>query len=241
MDKLLISDSARIIDSSLCSDVKVYRDVSITRSSVGSECIIADNTDVYDSKLANCVRLGRRNFVLGSTFGFGSYTGSNTEIRNVQIGKMCNISWDVSLGGHNHNYKAASMTSAVPWNTVFHTKREESHHPEECIIGNDVWIASGANIIEGVTVGDGCVVGAGAVVTNNLPPYSIAAGVPARVIKKRFDDNSISRLLGLRWWDWPREDIAQASDLLLRDMDEETLLLLEQIGRNVRALYGSFE
>jgi hypothetical protein len=70
-------------------------------------------------------------------------------------------------------------------------------------VGHDVWIGHGAIILSGVTIGDGAVVAAGAVVTKNIPPYAIAAGVPARIIKYRFSDSAIRELLDIRWWDWP--------------------------------------
>ena len=96
------------------------------RSVVPVGCVVADDTDVTGCDLDPHMRLARRNFVLDSRIGFGSYTGSNTEIRNEVIGKMCNISWNCSLGGHNHNYRAACLTSAGPWNTVFDSGRGAS-------------------------------------------------------------------------------------------------------------------
>lgn len=75
-------------------------------------------------------------------------------------------------------------------------------------IGNDVWIGGGAIILRGVTIGDGAVVGAGAVVTKDVPPYAIIGGNPAKVIRYRFDDRTISSLLRLKWWDRPIEQIA---------------------------------
>ena len=75
-------------------------------------------------------------------------------------------------------------------------------------IGHDVWIGYGAIIMDGVTVGTGAIVGAAAVVTKDVPPYAIVAGVPARIIRYRFDENTIKRLLESRWWDFPEDFIA---------------------------------
>lgn len=77
------------------------------------------------------------------------------------------------------------------------------------MIGNDVWIGYEAVILSGVTIGDGAVVGARAVVTKDVPPYTIVGGVPASKIRRRFSDETISRLLDLKWWEWPTERIAQ--------------------------------
>lgn len=73
----------------------------------------------------------------------------------------------------------------------------------DVMIGNDVWIGYGATILSGVTIGDGAVVAARAVVTRDVEPYAIVAGNPARVVRKRFDDDTIRALLQIRWWDWP--------------------------------------
>ena len=75
-------------------------------------------------------------------------------------------------------------------------------------IGNDVWLGYEAVILAGVTIGDGAIIGARAVVTRDVPPYTIAAGVPAKPLHKRFDEQTIARLQQLQWWNWPPERIA---------------------------------
>lgn len=77
------------------------------------------------------------------------------------------------------------------------------------IIGNDVWIGFEAVILAGVTIGDGAIIGTQAVVTKDVPPYTIAGGIPAKPIKKRFDEDTISDLLHIKWWNWPKEKISQ--------------------------------
>jgi len=76
-------------------------------------------------------------------------------------------------------------------------------------IGNDVWLGTGSIVNRGVTIGDGALIGANAVVTNDIPPYAIAIGSPARVIKYRFTDEIISALQKLKWWDWPVSKIKE--------------------------------
>lgn len=77
------------------------------------------------------------------------------------------------------------------------------------IISNDVWIGFEALILAGVSIGDGAIIGSRAVVTKDVPPYTIAAGVPARPIRKRFDDDAISNLIKIKWWNWPDEIITE--------------------------------
>ena len=78
----------------------------------------------------------------------------------------------------------------------------------DIVIGSDVWIGYEAVIFAGVTIGDGAIIGTRAVVTKDVPPYTIVGGVPAKPIRKRFSDETISALLTERWWDWPEEKIA---------------------------------
>lgn len=73
----------------------------------------------------------------------------------------------------------------------------------DIIIGNDVWIGFEAIVMAGVRIGDGAIVAARAVVTHDVPPYTIVGGVPAKVIRKRFDDKVIQKLVTLKWWEWP--------------------------------------
>lgn len=86
-------------------------------------------------------------------------------------------------------------------------------------IGNDVWIGGRAIILSGVTIGDGAVVGAGAVVSRDVPPYAIAAGNPARVVRYRFSPEVIARMLEIHWWDWPDEKIIRYEPLLFGDIN----------------------
>ena len=82
-------------------------------------------------------------------------------------------------------------------------------------IGNDVWIGYDAVVLPGVTIGDGAVVGANAVVTKDVPPYAIVAGVPAKVLRYRFQPEVIASLLAVRWWDWDDDEIKAEADILI--------------------------
>lgn len=80
---------------------------------------------------------------------------------------------------------------------------------QQCVIGNDVWIGWHAIITPGVSIGDGAIIAAGAVVTHDVPPYAIVGGIPAKVIRKRFSDDMIEKLLKIKWWDWSDEKIME--------------------------------
>jgi virginiamycin A acetyltransferase len=85
----------------------------------------------------------------------------------------------------------------------------------DTVIGNDVWIGRDAIVMPGVRIGDGAIIGTAAVVTKDVPAYAVAAGNPARVVKRRFDDQTIARLLAIRWWDWPADAIAASHRLIM--------------------------
>jgi acetyltransferase-like isoleucine patch superfamily enzyme len=154
-----------------------------------------------------------------------SYTGADTSIMWAEIGKYCAISRMVDIGGNQHNYHAASIMPLYRLQNKLGGKL--TLHPEEEMItvGNDVWIGQGVSIVrkKGLVIGDGAVIGSGAVVTKSIPPYAVAAGVPARIIRYRFSEPVIERLLKLKWWDWPAEKILECRDLLTADLTEEIL------------------
>ncbi len=90
---------------------------------------------------------------------------------------------------------------------------------KKTVIGNDVWVGKNASIMAGVKIGDGAVIGAGAVVTKDVPPYAIVGGIPAKVIKYRFNEEQIEELLKIKWWNWSDKQIAERFDDFL-DIDD---------------------
>jgi acetyltransferase-like isoleucine patch superfamily enzyme len=144
--------------------------------------------------------------------GFSSYVGPNSYV-NGKIGKFCSIGSNVRfvIGTHPINYVSTSpltYSTKVECPCSFGAKDSfgESKYADKekkfhILIGNDVWIGSNALILEGLTIGDGAIIGAGSVVTKNVPPYAVVAGVPANIIKYRFNDKQIAFLLGFKWWD----------------------------------------
>jgi acetyltransferase-like isoleucine patch superfamily enzyme len=159
------------------------------------------------------------------TYGFPNILqGDEDKTIGVKIGKFCSISENVSIvlaGNHRPDF-----ASTYPFNILLHSldNRADYGHPlskGDVIIGNDVWIGRDAMILDGITIGNGAVIGSRALVTKDIPPYSICAGVPAKPIKKRFSDDAIEKFERMKWWDWPEEKIAEAIPLLMSsDLDK---------------------
>ena len=131
----------------------------------------------------------------------------------LRIGKFCSIACGAKFlfASANHTQTSVS-TYPFPiffeeWDLDIGDVTSAWDHKGDIVIGNDVWIGYEAVIMAGVTIGDGAIIGARAVVTKDVPPYTIVGGVPAKKIRRRFSDDVIARLLELKWWDWPAEQI----------------------------------
>jgi len=147
----------------------------------------------------------------------GDGTGINGKIRivggaRVMIGKYCAIGSDVKIISSNHDITKANLQSKFA--TDFFNQSIDVLKGETKI-GNNVWIGDSVIILPGVQVGDGAVLGAGSIVTKNIPPFAIAVGNPAKVIKFRFSQKIIKKLLKISWWDWPINKIILNKNFLL--------------------------
>lgn len=137
---------------------------------------------------------------------------------NLSIGRFCQIAAGVKfiMNGANHQLNAATTYPFYIFDGWDMPAPPLENLPlkGDTVIGNDVWIGENATIMPGVTVGDGAIIGFGSVVASDVAPYSIVAGNPARVIRKRFDDELINLLLDFRWWDKPVEEIKSLIPIL---------------------------
>lgn len=131
------------------------------------------------------------------------------------IGKFCSIACGAKFLFNSANHTLSSL-STYPFPLFFEEWGLEKKNVAaswdnkgDIVIGNDVWIGYEAVIMAGVTIGDGAIIGARAVVTKDVPPYTVAGGIPAKPIKKRYPEETIAALSELKWWDWPEERIAQ--------------------------------
>ena len=217
----------RIKDSTISDTARLFSNIRLVDSVVKDGVCIGDDSDITSSILAEKSEIGRRNLIRNTRIGRGSYTGTNAIIKNADIGNYCCIGWNISIGGGNHNMNNVSMYTDYWYHRTFGVDFSQligsNETAERVIIGNDVWIGSHANILQGVHIGNGCVIGAGAVVTKDIEPYSVVVGVPAKVRKKRFSDEIIDLLNALQWWNWSEEQIVEKINFLRSTPDVDEL------------------
>lgn len=129
------------------------------------------------------------------------------------IGKFCSIACGAKFVFTSANHTMKSLSNYTfpiffeEWGLDVKDITSAWDNKGNIVIGNDVWIGYEAVIMQGVTIGDGAIIGTRAVVTKDVPPYAIVGGVPAKEIRRKFDDNTISELLRLKWWNWTEEKI----------------------------------
>ena len=225
-----VDETATVVDSEMKGGAGVWKHAFVKNCFLEKFSSIGDFTRTEDSAFGEHVQIQRNGLIYSSSFGRRTYTGKNFTCWHASIGAFCSISWNVSLGGADHDYRKLTTHSFLYLpNMGLSDVVGYDRFSEPCDIGNDVWIGCHAVVCRGVTIGDGAVIGAGAVVTHDVPPYTIAAGCPARVLKPRFDGNLAERLLRLRWWEFSDDVIKDNIALFNHNADEKTISRLEDL------------
>jgi len=206
--------SSRIYNSVITKNCTI-NEASVFSSNFGYNVIVNPEAILFSGRLSDNVYIGAKTSVSNSTINRYTYLAGNNRIFNTNIGAFCSIAENVCIGHAEHPYHQFS-TSPVFYkkDNPFATKkflREEINEFKTTTIGNDVWIGYNAYIRSGVSIGDGCIIGTGAIVTKNIEPYSVVAGVPGRLIKKRFDEATILKLQHDQWWNLDDKELLQYS------------------------------
>ena len=169
---------------------------------------IHPDCEITETTFGRYVEIGRGSRVAFSTIGDYSYCDRYADIANATVGKFANIASFTRIGPTDHPMHLASLhhfhyRSADYWDDADADAAFFAHRrSRRAVIGHDTWIGHGAVIRPEVTVGDGAVVAAGAVVTKDVAPYTIVAGVPAAKLRDRLPPAIAERLVALAWWDW---------------------------------------
>lgn len=176
--------------------------------------IVLQGKSIRNSRIDKTAKIYSGTEFYDSSIGRYSYIGYNSEIHSCDIGAFCSIANGLIVGGAKHPLDWVS-TSPVFYDVEGGTGNHLGNHKIEPLkrtsIGNDVWIGSRVIIMQGLKIGTGAVIGAGSVVTKDVPPYAIVAGCPAKIIKYRFDADTIRLLLDGRWWELSDEELTEYS------------------------------
>lgn len=230
---------AYIIDpTAFVDDVKMGEGAQIWKNAFVRHCALGEMAKINDfSRVEHCI-LGKHSDIqryamcYHTTFGDYTYTGRNLVSWYSRIGKFCSISWNVGIGGANHDYNRISQHAflyARQFDLMLENEPGYDRFSDECVIGNDVWIGCNAVICRGVHIGDGAVVAAGAVVTKDVEPYTIVAGVSAKKIKERCPRSLAERLQKSAWWNLDSQVIKQHFTLFNSQISEESVCQIEEL------------
>ena len=173
--------------------------------------IICQGTGKYYFDKSQSCRISRKSKIYSPyhlkkcSIGDYSYIAANSLISMTDIGKFCSIGPNFVCGHGIHPTDAVSTSpmfySTRKQNGMTISKKNKMEERKRIHIGNDVFIGINVTVLDGVTIGDGAIIGAGAVVSKDIPPYAIAVGCPIRIIRYRFDEETIQQFLNLKWWD----------------------------------------
>lgn len=183
-------------------------------STIAKSASVSQKVQVEDP-----IHVGFRCEIHSGSVGRYTFINTDTVIYGAEIGRYCSFGRGCQVGCAEH--RVDTLTTSLfgfspnwfpddPTMSAL-TRRMPAWHSKRSgptILGNDVWVGASVIILQGVTIGHGAVVGAGSVVTKDVPPYAIIGGVPAKVIRYRFEPDVIARLLEARWWDLPPEAVA---------------------------------
>ncbi len=183
---------------------------------LGQQPFIHPDCQITNTEFGAFVEIGQGSRVQNSRFGDYSYCDRYADIANAQIGKFANIAAFTRIGPTDHPmaqpslhhflYRSADYWDDAEPDAAFFEKRAA----RVAHIGHDTWLGHGAVIRPEVRIGDGAVVASMAVVTKDVAPYTVVAGIPAKPIKQRFSPDIAQRLIALAWWDWPHSALRSA-------------------------------
>jgi phosphonate metabolism protein (transferase hexapeptide repeat family) len=192
-----------------------FRDPGTSGKKLGLEPFIHPEASVRDSRLGAYTEVGARTTLAEVEMGDYSYVVHDSQIIYTTIGRFCSIASHTRINPGNHPLERVALSHVTYRASAYGLGEDEPgffdwRRSHRVTIGHDVWLGHGVIVLPGISIGTGAAIGAGAVVTKDIPPFAIAVGNPARVLRFRFPEEIRAALLRIAWWDWPRERLAAA-------------------------------
>lgn len=214
----LMRGATLLPDVRLGAHVVIGRDARVGRARIGDHNTIETDAELYQAMLADHVQVQTRSILTEVEVGRYTYIGRESYLNLVTVGAFSSIGPQV-LAGLGEHPTDLGTTSPAFYSTrrqcgETFAVRDQFTERRPIMIGNDVWIGARVFIRDGVHIGDGAIIAAGAVVVRDVAPYSIVGGAPAHLIRTRFSEAEISRLLSLKWWHWGDERLRRAQPYL---------------------------
>lgn len=170
------------------------------KNNISGKVKLGEGISLYNVNISGNIQIGDFCSINGpNTF----LVGNHSEIR---IGNFCSIARNVQIQGIYHNYNRVTTYSVIKSLFNEYDKNEFINKGTICI-EDDVWIGANSVILSGIRIGRGSIIAAGSIVTKDVEPYSIVAGNPSKLIRKRFSDESISELEKTKWWEWSEDEV----------------------------------
>lgn len=199
----------RINQISLTEDSNIANTVILENAKINGKIILEEGVKIVHG----VTLIGNSKITIGKhSILNGPNTSIYCKINEVTIGNYCSIARNVTIQEYNHNYSGIS-TYFVTKNVLREKNDNDIYSKGAVIIQNDVWVSAQCVILGGVTIGNGAIIAANSVIINDVPPYSIVGGSPAKLICYRFEKEIIKRLLEIEWWYWSTDKIKKHKNL----------------------------
>jgi len=210
------------------SKFRYLKNTLIKKNNLAKSVKIGANVELINCLAHENVSFAHHSSVKNSSIGKYTSIGRYTKITHADIGSFCAISWDLTINAIQHpiNHLTVHAFPYIPQYGLTNSRKDTMGRVK---IGHDVWIGANSVIMPGISVGNGAIIAAGAVVTKNVPDYAIVGGVPAKILKYRFDEKIIQELLKIEWWNFDFHVIKQNIHLFNSEFGVPELEKLKQI------------
>ncbi len=201
-------------------------DPDTAKKRLGLAPCIDPTASVRDTRFGIYTEVGARTSIAETDFGDYSYVVHDSQIIYATVGKFCSIASHTRINPGNHPLDRVALNHFTYRASAYGLGADEAgffdwRRSFRVTLGHDVWLGHGVIVLPGVTIGTGAAIGAGAVVTKDIPPFAIAVGNPARVLRFRFSEKVRESLQRIAWWNWSREQLASGLDDM-RNMSAES-------------------